>query len=77
MNTYFWKDGKVTILDGQAFASGVASLGLMNQYCVDMFNTTDAMRFGRFEYIGGWKHVPLIDFPKEFRLWILINLGVV
>lgn len=45
-------------------------------FCVDThYYMNSRSRYGKFLMGGGWTHIPLEDFPPEFRLQLLI-LGV-
>lgn len=73
MKTYIWKDNEVLIVDYQVFAGDARELKAEMCPVVDAFSRSVRNRYGRFNQ--GWEHVPLEEFPKEFRVHLLL-LGV-
>lgn len=71
----FWKEGQV-------FSQSLLSLTEIKEAlellpCVDTWYPGPQARYGRFnkEEASTWEHVPLEDFPPEFRATLLL-LGV-
>lgn len=75
-NCYFWKDGNVLVTE-QVLAEEAIRYNYTDLLCVDACRTDPESRYGVFKNAPqrGWKHVPLENFPKEFRMHLLL-LGV-
>ena len=71
-NIYFWTGAQVQVIT----AHDKVPLDSFNQYCVDDAYSCDAPtgRYGKFGH-SGWEPQPLENFPKEFRMHLLL-LGV-
>lgn len=77
-SSYFWKDGEVFVVNEVMFARLAKEMGCEGLYCVDTHRTDPSGRYGEFKNIPGqfgWKHIPLEQFPPEFRMRLLL-LGV-
>lgn len=71
---YFWKEGEVITIKKELMAYDAQKQKLENLYCVDTFSTNPTLRYGKFLRHIAWVHVPITEFPPEFRAWLLINL---
>ena len=72
---YFWKDKQVVIVtDAELDENFASNQGLI---CVDTQREEPEWRYGWFspEDFSRWSYIPLDDFPKEFRVHLLL-LGV-
>ena len=69
---YYWIDGQVVIKSW-----GKSGSVIREAYCVDDDDFDATNRYGMFNgpKVGGWKHIPIEEFPKEFRVHLLL-LGV-
>ena len=75
-NTYFWdaKNKTVIVKPDVVLGSEAVYFGLSEMYSVDEFNSSPLYKYGMYNSKGVWKHIPLDDFPVEFRaLLLLIN----
>lgn len=72
--TIFWRDGEV-IISERVWVEEAREGGLTDLLCVDEAHTDPRTRYGMFHSSMDWVPVPLSDFPKEFRLHLLL-LGV-
>ena len=70
----FWKDGGVFIFE-RVWVEEARREGLTDLLCVDEVHIDPKDRYGLFHSTWGWGHIPLEDFPKEFRLHLLL-MGV-
>lgn len=75
---YFW-DGE-QVLENDIGKTGIVTgpqlmkNGYANLFCLDAYAASDQSRYGRFRSpVGTWEHVPLNQFPKEFRLHLMIR----
>lgn len=70
---HFWKDGQVVSVerDGGEFTGRA----IFDAPCVDERYDRHEIRYGLYEDRHTWKHIPLKDFPKEFRATLLL-MGV-
>lgn len=71
---YFWKNKKVFFKEGMVGAGAAREAGFLNVVCVDSTQEEIERRYGVFG-VSGWYHVRLNEFPKEFRVHLLL-LGV-
>lgn len=79
MTCYLWDNGEVQEAPCSSWED-IKIIGCLDLYCVDTAASAPAMRYGIYasgakDHAYGWHHVPLVDFPKEFRLQLLL-LGV-
>lgn len=72
---YFWVNGKIVTRDTWVSAEVARAEGLCEIPCVDAFEAQPDRRYGLFERGRGWAHIPIEQFPKAFRLELLL-LGV-
>jgi hypothetical protein len=72
--SYFW-DGDEATHEPNTWSMKIRDKHL-GQFCVDMDESPwdSRMRYGKYSEFG-WAPVPLKDFPKEFRVHLLL-LGV-
>ena len=70
---YFWKDKRVHIYQGDNHGDSIRNTEFIACYAIDT-NEIANMRYGKY-FKTGWKHIPLEEFPKEFRT-VLLLLGV-
>lgn len=73
--TYFWDGKKVRSFGEQFFMATAEKHHQLGRFCVDGFRTDPEMRYGKFGQNTSWEHVPIEQFPKEFRAHLLL-LGV-
>ena len=71
---YFWKNEQLHTYQGASDTGSISRTQFTNCYAVDSANTAVNMRYGKYTK-GGWKHIPLDEFPPEFRTALLL-LGV-
>ena len=71
---YFWKDEHLHTYQGDSDTDSIRDTQFMDCYAVDPGYAAVTMRFGKYTE-DGWRHVPLEDFPKEFRTHLLL-LGI-
>ena len=71
---YFWKDGELHEYFGRNDPESVHYANFNNCFCLDASCQAENLRYGK--YTGaGWRHFPPEQFPKEFRMNLLL-LGV-
>ena len=70
---YFWNKNQVTAIDLAHPNWNIEGERFRNLLCVDGRAATDdpRMRYGMFTKIG-WRPVALENFPKEFRVHLLL-----
>lgn len=72
----FWKDGKCEFLQMNPKTENTEALAaakLIGCLCVDIrFDADDHDRYGMFSGSPYWTPVPLSEFPKEFKLALVI-----
>ena len=68
----FWRGGAV--VEGvHATLKEASRLGCLSRPCVNLMENNPTYRYGTFDIRGQeWKHLPLAEFPKAFRLALLI-----
>ena len=71
---YFWKDEQVHTYQGNNTGESIRGTQFTNCYAVDSVNAVADMRYGKYLKTG-WKHIPLDEFPKQFRTTLLL-LGI-
>ena len=71
---YFWKDKQLHTYQGDNTGETIRTTKFTNCYAVDSANAAVDMRYGKYLKTG-WKHVPLNEFPKQFRTTLLL-LGI-
>jgi len=64
---YYW-DGQVVKVDYHGISS-------FDKYLVDTEYEIPNQRYGMFMRHGGWRPIPIEEFPPEFRVHLLL-LGV-
>lgn len=68
----FWRAGAV-VEGNEATANEAARLGCLGRPCVILENEIVRYRYGSIDTRRNeWKHLPLEQFPKAFRLALLI-----
>ena len=74
---YFWDGEKVIQMSGQPNVGDVRKAGLEDFYCVDISPGCESpsQRYGMFKRNDGWNHYSFDQFPREFRMHLLL-LGV-
>lgn len=71
---YFWKGGTVHKYIGHCNLDTVCEAGFTRCFAVDTDCTLE-MRYGKYFKKAGWKHIPIEQFPKKFRIHLLL-LGI-
>ena len=71
---YFWKGGQVCKYHGHTDAESIEDTEFTACFAVDTACIGE-MRYGIYTRRSGWYHIPLEQFPKEFRTHLLL-LGV-
>ena len=71
---YFWKNKQLHTYQGYSDTDSIKDTQFTNCYAVDSANAAVDMRYGKYLKTG-WKHVPLNEFPKQFRTTLLL-LGI-
>ena len=71
---YFWKGETVHKYIGDSDSDTVCETEFIGCFAIDTECTLD-MRYGKYFKKAGWKHVPIEQFPKKFRIHLLL-LGV-
>ena len=71
---YFWKNEQLHTYQGDSDTDSIKDTQFMECYGVDSSNAATSMRYGKYTK-NGWKHIPLDEFPKEFRANLLL-LGI-
>lgn len=74
ITAYFWKDNQVVTFTQATYTDAIKSAGLANCYCIDVTCDSPGMRYG-MSISTGWISVPFMNFPKEFKVHLLL-LGV-
>ena len=65
-----WHENKVVVF-------GRDQVPTTHSHCVDVAYTDAEYRYGAFNQLNsGWRHIPIDQFPPEFRVHLLL-LGVV
>ena len=79
---YFWKSGQVHVYTGDNDSYSVNEAQYTNCFAVDTncfaVDTSCAaveMRYGKYLKTSGWKHIPIMKFPRTFRTHLLL-LGI-
>ena len=72
---YFWKDEQLHTYQGDSDTDSIRDTQFMDCYVVDPIHATANWRYGKYTK-DGWRHVPLDEFPKEFRTHLLL-LGII
>lgn len=70
---YFWKNNQTHIYKGHSDVKSIKRTDFMNCVAVDL-ECIEEMRHGKYTELG-WEHIPIHQFPKEFRTHLLL-LGV-
>lgn len=70
---YFWKGKRVHIYEGDNHGESIRNTEFIDCYAIDS-NEIENMRYGKYLKTG-WKHIPLEEFPKEFRTHLFL-LGI-
>ena len=71
---YFWKNEQLHPYQGDSDTGSIKDTQFMECYAVDSSRAYPSTRYGKYKW-DGWRHVPLKDFPKEFRTHLLL-LGI-
>ena len=71
---YFWKDEQLHTYQGDSDTDSIRDTQFMECYAVDSSRAESSMRYGKYVK-GMWRHVPLDEFPPEFRT-ALLHLGI-
>ena len=71
---YFWKNEQLHTYEGDNDAASIRTAKFTNCYAVDSVNAVVDMRYGKYTK-DGWEHIPLDEFPKQFRTNLLL-LGI-
>ena len=71
---YFWKNKQLHTYQGYSDTDSIRDTQFMDCYAVDSDCAAVTMRFGKYTW-DGWRHVPLNEFPKQFRT-VLLLLGI-
>ena len=71
---YFWKNEQLHTYEGDNDPDSIRAAKFTDCYAVDSGYEKETMRYGKYTK-DGWKHVPLEEFPKEFRTSLLL-LGI-
>ena len=71
---YFWKDEQLYTYQGYSDVGSIRNTQFMYCYAVDSASAAVDMRYGKYVK-GMWRHVPLDEFPPEFRT-ALLHLGI-
>ena len=75
--TYFWT-GTQVIVDARQIIVELAFPTYERMLCMDDYETDAQRRYGYFtnfpksKEFAGWNHVPFDQFPKDFKLHLLI-----
>ena len=72
---YFWKGGQVHEYTGGNNTDSVNEAQYTNCFAVDTSYATVEMRYGKYLKTSGWKHIPIMKFPRTFRTHLLL-LGI-
>lgn len=71
---YFWKGDQVCKYHGYSNAEHMERTEFLDCFAVDTA-CIEEMRYGMYKRKTGWIHVPIEQFPPEFRTHLLL-LGV-
>jgi hypothetical protein len=81
-SAYVWKDGAVLEVQGHVIQEEATICGIQNCFILDTYFDARRDRYGMFKkaesfgkQVHIWTHIPIADFPKEFRTHLLL-LGV-
>ena len=71
----FWDGEKVIEYFGETHADSIRGTNYLNHTAVDLTHTGTTGRYGYYGH-QGWEHLPLNEFPPEFRANLLL-LGII
>ena len=71
---YFWKNEQLHTYQGASDTGSIKDAQFMECYAVDSATAFTETRYGKYTR-RGWKHIPLDEFPKQFRTTLLL-LGI-
>ena len=73
--TYFWKEGAVHKYLGHFNLDAICEAEFTGCFAVDTELICIEMRYGKYIKNTGWVYVPIEQFPKKFRIHLLL-LGI-